>query len=165
MQLTGRFEDDVVPFLKMVRYPFTISKSSLAAVGAPQTWPKVSLGVQDRRKNPAWRMLLLFATVPPPPPPLLLLLLLPLLLLLLFIFCLHVFGPSGFSALLLVLSLPLACLFLSPCRHLHGIHTNLCTLRLVYIAIPHLYSVVLSNSSICGRIRSLLRTYPTRGGI
>lgn len=41
-QLTGRFEDDVVPFLKMVRYPFTISKSSLAAVGAPQTWPKVS---------------------------------------------------------------------------------------------------------------------------
>ncbi|CAN0123472.1 unnamed protein product, partial [Ectocarpus fasciculatus] len=38
---SGRFEDDVVPFLKMVRYPFTISKSSLAAVGAPQTWPKV----------------------------------------------------------------------------------------------------------------------------
>ncbi|CAN0548731.1 unnamed protein product, partial [Ectocarpus sp. 8 AP-2014] len=40
-QPSGRFEDDVVPFLKMVRYPFTISKSSLAAVGAPQTWPKV----------------------------------------------------------------------------------------------------------------------------
>lgn len=40
-QPCGRFEDDVVPFLKMVRYPFTISKSSLAAVGAPQTWPKV----------------------------------------------------------------------------------------------------------------------------
>ncbi|CAM9852513.1 unnamed protein product [Pylaiella littoralis] len=38
---SGRFEDDVVPFLKMVGYPFTISKSSLAAVGAPQTWPKV----------------------------------------------------------------------------------------------------------------------------
>eukprot|EP00903_Cladosiphon_okamuranus_P008948 g8563.t1 len=38
---SGRFEEDVVPFLKMVRYPFTISKSSLAAVGAPQTWPKV----------------------------------------------------------------------------------------------------------------------------
>lgn len=41
MKPSGRFEDDVVPFLKMVGYPFTISKSSLAAVGAPQTWPKV----------------------------------------------------------------------------------------------------------------------------
>lgn len=40
-QPSGRFEEGVVPFLKMVRYPFTISKSSLAAVGAPQTWPKV----------------------------------------------------------------------------------------------------------------------------
>lgn len=38
---SGRFEDDVIPFLKMIRYPFQLSKSSLAAVGAPQTWPKV----------------------------------------------------------------------------------------------------------------------------
>lgn len=41
LQPSGRFEDDVVPFLKMIRYPFTLSRSSLAAVGAPQTWPKV----------------------------------------------------------------------------------------------------------------------------
>lgn len=31
----------MIPFLKMIRYPFQLSKSSLAAVGAPQTWPKV----------------------------------------------------------------------------------------------------------------------------
>lgn len=40
-QPSGRFEDDVIPFLKMIRYPFQLSRSSLAAVGAPQTWPKV----------------------------------------------------------------------------------------------------------------------------
>ncbi len=36
-----RFEEEVIPFLKAVRYPFTLSKASLQAVGAPQTWPKV----------------------------------------------------------------------------------------------------------------------------
>ncbi|CAN0035568.1 unnamed protein product, partial [Discosporangium mesarthrocarpum] len=37
----ARFEDDVIPMLKAIHYPFQLSKSSLAAVGAPQTWPKV----------------------------------------------------------------------------------------------------------------------------
>jgi kinetochore protein NDC80 len=36
-----RFEEAVIPFLKAAGYPFTLSKASLAAVGAPQTWPKV----------------------------------------------------------------------------------------------------------------------------
>lgn len=38
---SARFEDDVLPFLKMIRYPYPLSRSSLQAVGAPQTWPKV----------------------------------------------------------------------------------------------------------------------------
>ena len=36
----SRFEDEVIPFLKAIGYPFTLSKASLQAVGAPQTWPK-----------------------------------------------------------------------------------------------------------------------------
>ncbi|KAG5183685.1 HEC/Ndc80p family-domain-containing protein [Tribonema minus] len=36
----ARFEDEVIPFLKSIHYPFTLSKSLLQAVGAPQSWPK-----------------------------------------------------------------------------------------------------------------------------
>jgi SMC interacting uncharacterized protein involved in chromosome segregation len=36
----SRFEEEVIPFLKAIGYPFTLSKASLLAVGAPQTWPK-----------------------------------------------------------------------------------------------------------------------------
>mmetsp|Transcript_76 Transcript_76/g.130 ORF Transcript_76/g.130 Transcript_76/m.130 type:complete len:634 (-) Transcript_76:159-2060(-) len=34
-----RFEDEVPLLLKTLRYPFTISKSALHAVGSPHTWP------------------------------------------------------------------------------------------------------------------------------
>lgn len=39
-----RFEDEVPAVLRALRYPFTISKSALSAVGSPHTWPTL-LGV------------------------------------------------------------------------------------------------------------------------
>jgi kinetochore protein NDC80 len=38
-QWTGKFEDEVPLILKRLRYPFTVSKSALYAVGSPHTWP------------------------------------------------------------------------------------------------------------------------------
>ncbi|CAM9572063.1 unnamed protein product, partial [Phaeothamnion confervicola] len=38
---TARLEEEIIPMLKAIRYPFTVSKASLQAVGAPQTWPKM----------------------------------------------------------------------------------------------------------------------------
>ncbi|PVD27937.1 hypothetical protein C0Q70_10513 [Pomacea canaliculata] len=38
-KLTGKMEDEVLRLLKVLGYPFTISKSSMYAVGTPHTWP------------------------------------------------------------------------------------------------------------------------------
>lgn len=38
-QWSGKFEDEVPQLLKRLRYPFTVSKSALYAVGSPHTWP------------------------------------------------------------------------------------------------------------------------------
>lgn len=38
-QWTTKFEDEVPQLLKRLRYPFTVSKSALYAVGSPHTWP------------------------------------------------------------------------------------------------------------------------------
>lgn len=38
-ELQKRFEDEVIPVVKAQGYPFSISKSALAAVGSPHTWP------------------------------------------------------------------------------------------------------------------------------
>jgi kinetochore protein NDC80 len=34
-----KFEDDVAAQMRSLRYPFTLSKSTLSAVGTPHTWP------------------------------------------------------------------------------------------------------------------------------
>lgn len=39
--LEGKFEDEVPMIFKALGYPFTISKSSLYAVGSPHTWPSL----------------------------------------------------------------------------------------------------------------------------
>jgi len=36
---SGKFADDVIQCFKALRYPFNISKTALAAVGSPHTWP------------------------------------------------------------------------------------------------------------------------------
>jgi len=38
---TGKFEDDVVTWFKMLGYPFQISKSHISAVGSPHAWPSL----------------------------------------------------------------------------------------------------------------------------
>ena len=35
----GKIEDEVPALFKRLRYPYTISKSALFAVGSPHTWP------------------------------------------------------------------------------------------------------------------------------
>ncbi|CAG9464550.1 unnamed protein product [Pedinophyceae sp. YPF-701] len=41
MDLSGKIEDEVPLFFKRLHYPFQITKPSLYAVGAPNTWPHV----------------------------------------------------------------------------------------------------------------------------
>ena len=40
-ELTGKIEDEVPAFFKLFGYPHTISKNSLLAVGAPNSWPSL----------------------------------------------------------------------------------------------------------------------------
>uniref|UniRef100_UPI00398F19BD kinetochore protein NDC80 homolog isoform X2 n=1 Tax=Pristiophorus japonicus TaxID=55135 RepID=UPI00398F19BD len=37
----SKFEEDIPKMFKLLRYPFTLSKSSLYTVGAPHTWPLI----------------------------------------------------------------------------------------------------------------------------
>lgn len=40
-KFAGKFADEVTTMMKGLRYPFNISKTSLAAVGSPHTWPSL----------------------------------------------------------------------------------------------------------------------------
>lgn len=39
MAFTQKFEEDVATIFRQIKYPFTISKTALVAVGSPHTWP------------------------------------------------------------------------------------------------------------------------------
>lgn len=44
-EFKGKFEEDVVQQLRDLRYPISISKTSLAAVGTPHTWPMLLMAM------------------------------------------------------------------------------------------------------------------------
>lgn len=44
-EFSAKFEEDVVLQFRNLRYPFPISKTSLAAVGTPHTWPTLLLSI------------------------------------------------------------------------------------------------------------------------
>ena len=40
-ELAGKIEEEIPPLLKSLGYPYTVSKNSLLAVGAPNSWPSL----------------------------------------------------------------------------------------------------------------------------
>lgn len=41
----GKFEDEVITMFKYIRYPYSISKNGLSAVGSPHCWPQILAAV------------------------------------------------------------------------------------------------------------------------
>lgn len=40
-KVPDKYEEEVPKYLRLLGYPFTISRSSMFAVGSPHTWPAV----------------------------------------------------------------------------------------------------------------------------